>query len=198
MFSRDNKLPSGGAWSLLRHPYPDRRERTVVTCPSLLRRRYPAADEFLGERAEGPVARLVTRLRRDDVLAQFARFVLVGGASTAAYALLFVSLHGLGYLPANIGAATVSSILANDMHRRLTFHAEDRVGFWTAQVEAGAVSLFGLTATSLALAWLDAVDDVAPTALQIALVAMVTGVIGLIRFAALRWIFRPAGERASR
>ena len=169
-----------------------------MTCPSLLRRRYPAAAEILGERAEGPAARLVTRLRRDEVLAQFARFVLVGGDSTAAYALLFLSLHGLGYLPANVGATTASSILANELHRRLTFRAEDRVGFWTAQVEAGSVSLFGLAATSLALAWLDATDDSAPPFLQIALVASVTGAIGLIRFAALRWIFRPAAEPASR
>ncbi len=165
-----------------------------MTCPSLLRRRYPAAAEILGERAEGPVG----RLRRDDVLAQFARFVLVGGASTAAYTLLFLSLHGLGYLPANVGATTASSILANELHRRLTFRAEDRVGFWTAQVEAGVVSLFGLAATSLALAWLHAIDVSAPPFLQIALVASVTGAIGLIRFAALRWIFRPASEPASR
>lgn len=169
-----------------------------MTCPSLLRRRYAADAEFLGERADGPVARLATRLRRDDVLAQFARFVLVGGASTATYALLFLALHGLGYLPANVGATIVTSVLANELHRRLTFHAEDRVGFWTAQVEAGSVSLFGLTATSLALAWLDATVHAAPAALQIALVAAVTGFIGLIRFVALRWIFRPAAKSASR
>jgi putative flippase GtrA len=169
-----------------------------VTCPSLLRRREPATAEPLGEHAHGPVERLAARLRRDDVLAQFTRFVLVGAASTAAYAVLFVSLHGLGYLPANVGATIVSSVVANELHRRLTFHAEERVGFWTAQVEAGGVSLFGLAATSLSLAWLDAVAHSAPTYVQITLVAVVTGIIGLIRFAALRWIFRPAGQSVSR
>jgi len=170
-----------------------------VTCPSLLRR-HPAATELLGT-ARGPFARLraaaaplIDRLRRDDVLAQFTRFVLVGGVSTGAYALLFVLLNGFGYLPANVGATIVSSVLANELHRRLTFHADERVGFWTAQVEAGGVSLFGLLATSLALAWLDSAAGSAPVLLQIALVAAVTGAIGLIRFAALRWIFRPAAE----
>jgi putative flippase GtrA len=175
-----------------------------VTCPSLLRR-HPAAAELLGEPARGPFARLRTwaaplidRLRQDDVLAQFARFVLVGSVSTAVYALLFLTLHGFGYLPANVGATVVSSVLANELHRRLTFHADERVGFWTSQVGAGGVSLFGLLATSAALTWLDSAAGSAPVALQIGLVAAVTGGIGLIRFAALRWIFRPAPEPATR
>jgi putative flippase GtrA len=182
-------------------PVPDH-EGHVVTCPSTLRR-YPAAADALGEPARGPFARsraaaVLDRLRRDDVLTQFARFVLVGSASTAVYALLFIALDGFGYLPANVGATVVSSVLANELHRRLTFYADERVGFWTAQVEAGGVSLFGLLATSTALAWLNSAADSAPVLLQIALVAAVTGAIGLIRFAALRWIFRPAGEPATR
>lgn len=175
-----------------------------MTRPSLLRR--SAADtEALDAASRGPWARLrraaaplIDRLRRDDVLAQFTRFVLVGSSSTAVYALLFVALDGFGYLPANVASTVVSSVLANELHRRLTFHADERVGFWTAQVEAGGVSLFGLLATSVTLAWLDSAADSAPVLLQITLVASVTGVIGLIRFAALRWIFRPAPEHATR
>jgi putative flippase GtrA len=175
-----------------------------VTCPSLLRR-YPPAAELPDEPSHGPSARvqalaerLATRTRRDDVVAQFTRFVLVGGASTAVYAVLFVALNGLGYLTANIAATAVSSVLANELHRRLTFHADERVGFWAAQIEAGTVSVFGLLATSIALAWLDSSVGGAHVFLQIALVAAVTGAIGLMRFVALRWIFRPAGELASR
>jgi hypothetical protein len=67
------------------------------------------------------------------------------------------------------------------------------VGWLTAQIEAGGVSLFGLVATSVALRWLDASVGDANPALQISLVASVTGLIGLIRFIALRWIFRPTG-----
>jgi putative flippase GtrA len=168
-----------------------------VTCPSLLRRR-PEATEFVGdlsrgplEQVQGPGVGLAARLRRDDTLAQFVRFVLVGGSSTAVYAVLFVALEVFGYLPAHIVATITSSVLANEMHRRLTFRAEDRVSWLTAQIEAGGVSLFGLVATSLALRWLDSATDSAPVFLQIRLVAAVTGLIGLIRFVALRWIFRP-------
>ena len=172
-----------------------------MTCPSLLRREAaggeaPTRGRFA--RLRSAAAPLIDRLRLDDVLAQFARFVLVGSLSTAAYAVLFISLNGFGYLAANVGATIVSSILANELHRRLTFHADERVGFWTAQIEAGGVSLFGLVATSLALTWLDAAVGSAHVFLQITLVAVVTGLIGLIRFAALRWIFRPTPEPAAR
>ena len=90
-------------------------------------------------------------------------------------------------------ATVASSILANELHRRLTFHAEDRVSWLTAQVEAGGVSFIGLVATSAALGWLDAAAGSAHPIWQITLVAAVTAVIGLLRFLALRWIFRPHG-----
>jgi len=175
-----------------------------VTCPSPLRRR-PEATEFLGDLSQPPahqvgdVAHAVSdRLHRDDWFWQFVRFVLVGGSSTVVYAALFVALRGLGYLPAHVIATVASSILANELHRRLTFRAEERVGWLAAQIEAGGVSLFGLVATSVALRWLDAAVGSAPPALQISLVAAVTATIGLIRFIALRWIFRPTATIAAR
>jgi putative flippase GtrA len=168
-----------------------------VTCPSLLRRR-PEDAEILGDAPDRELSRvhevaraLADRLRRDDAWAQFARFVLVGGSSTAVYAALFLALRGFGYMPAHILATVASSMLANELHRRLTFHAEERVGWLVAQVEAGGVSFLGLVATSAALSWLDAAVGSAPAVLQISLVAAVTATIGLMRFIALRWIFRP-------
>jgi putative flippase GtrA len=174
-----------------------------VTCPSLLRRR-PAVTDVVDDLPREPLAwgrewalRLSDRIREDDGAAQFARFVLVGASSTAVYAVLFVTLEPLaGYLPAHLFATVVSSILANEMHRRLTFRAEERVGFLSAQIEAGGVSFVGLVATSTALGWLNETAGSAPLALQIALVATVTAVIGLLRFLALRWIFRPATPTA--
>jgi putative flippase GtrA len=166
-----------------------------VTCPSLLRR--PAAAEIVGDppdapatRAPGTAAELADRLRRDDTFGQFARFVLVGAATTLVYAVLFVSLNRLGYLTAHLIATAVSTALANEMHRRLTFRAEERVHWFTAQWEAGGVTVFGLLATSTALGWLDAVTATTHLALQIALVGAVTALIGAMRFLALRWIFR--------
>jgi putative flippase GtrA len=168
-----------------------------VTCPSLLRRRSGAA-ESLDDAPARPLSRvqeaelvLLDWLRRDDALAQFVRFVLVGGTSTALYALLFLALESNGYLTAHLIATVASSMLANELHRRLTFHADERVGWLTAQIEAGGVSFIGLVATSAALTWLDATAGSAHPFVQIALVATVTAVIGLMRFVALRWIFRP-------
>ena len=153
-----------------------------MSCPTL-HRCPPAAAERLGE--------LSAWVRRDDALAQFLRFVLVGATSTALYAVLYISLSGLGYLPAHLISTVVSTIAVNEAHRRLTFRAEDRVDWLTAQWEAGGVALVGLVSTSAALTWLDSAAGSAPIWLQITLVASVTAIIGVLRFVALRWIFRP-------
>ena len=155
-----------------------------MTCPSLLRRT-PAAAERLGE--------LSARVRGDDGLSQFLRFVLVGGTSTALYALLYIalsSLSGFDYLPAHLISTVITTVLVNEAHRRLTFRADERVDWFTAQWEAGAVAIVGLISTSAALGWLDSLAGTAPMWLQIGLVATVTAVIGTMRFVALRWIFR--------
>jgi putative flippase GtrA len=171
-----------------------------VTCPSLLRRPTLGGAREAGSlvtaelhRAPQLLSLLRTRLHQDDARAQFARFVVVGVVSSTVYAVLFLALGGLGDQVANVVGAVASTLLANEMHRRLTFRAEERVSWLTAQIEAGGVSLFGLVATSVALRWLDASVGDANPALQISLVASVTGLIGLIRFIALRWIFRPTG-----
>ncbi|RZU33422.1 GtrA family protein [Blastococcus saxobsidens] len=168
-----------------------------MTSPSLLRRGH-AADAFgdlsraTARWAQDTAPRLTTRLGRDDTTAQFLRFVLVGAVTTAVYALLFVTLRGGGYLPAHLVATGVSTVLANELHRRRTFRAEERVHWLTAQWEAGGVTVLGLLATSTALGLLEALTETAHLGLQIATVAVVTGFIGLMRFLALRWIFRPA------
>ena len=153
-----------------------------MTCPSLLTCR-PA----VGDAVDG----VVTRVRAEDTLGQFARFVLVGGATTLVYAILFTALEGFGYLPAHIAATAVSTVLANEMHRRLTFHAGERVHWLTAQLEAGGVSVIGLFLTSASLGVLNALVPDARILTQVALVVTVTGLVGLMRFVALRWLFRP-------
>ena len=167
-----------------------------MTSPSLLRRGHAA--ETLGDLSrattrwvQDTTPRLTARLQRDDTTAQFMRFVLVGAVTTGVYALFFVTLRGGGYLTAHLLATAVSTVLANEMHRRLTFRAEDRVHWFTAQWEAGGVTVLGLLATSTALGLLEALTVTSHLALQIATVATVTALIGLLRFIALRWIFRP-------
>lgn len=165
-----------------------------MTALSLLRR--PAVadgaaglDRGLRETLGRTVRALVTRLSADDARAQFARFVLVGGISSVLYALVFVLLEGTGDVPANAIGSIASSALANEMHRRLTFRAEGRVGWFTAQWEGGGLTIVGMVATSLALAGADAVFGEVGVVWELTVLGLVTGAIGLVRFLALRWLF---------
>jgi len=166
-----------------------------VTRQTLLRRCAPAPDAVV--EPVPPITppapwtgRLAHRLRQDDTPAQFARFLLVGGSTTLVYALLFIPFQGLGYLVAHLIGTVASTVLANEMHRRLTFHAEDRVSWFTAQWEASTVAALGLVATSATLGWVNTTAAEDQVWLQITAVATVTAIIGLLRFIALRWIFR--------
>jgi putative flippase GtrA len=152
-----------------------------VTCPSSLCRR-PAVSDAVGS--------LVARVRGEDTLGQFARFVLVGGATSLVYAALFVTLEALGYLPAHLLSTAASTALANEMHRRLTFRAGERVHWFTAQWEAGGITVIGMFATSASLGVLDSTVGSVTVVTQVALVVAVTAAIGLMRFIALRWLFR--------
>ena len=159
-----------------------------MTCPSLLAHR-PAVGDAVGG--------VVARVRGEDTLGQFTRFVLVGGSTTLVYAALFATLEGLGYLPAHIAATAVSTVLANELHRRLTFHAGERVHWLTAQLEAGGVTVIGLLLTSTSLGVLNSLVPDASVVMQVTLVVAVTGLVGLMRFIALRWLFRPRATRTA-
>ena len=151
-----------------------------------------------GSTRAGQVVVCGTRARLHDghVVAEFARFVTVGTGSSLVYLALFVALRGLGAQPANVVAAVASSILANELHRRVTFHAGGRVRWWTAQWEGGGLAAAGLVSTSALLAALAPVVGDAWWA-QVLLIAAVTGCIGLIRFLALRlWVFSGHAHRA--
>jgi len=164
-----------------------------VTCPSLLRRTPVDGARAAGSGAPGPVLALRTRLHQDDAGAQFARYVVVGAVSSTLYALLFVALTGAGEQAGNLVGAVASTLLANEMHRRLTFHAGERVSWFTAQWEGGGLAGIGLLATSLALAGVHAVIGDVGTLEELLLIGAVTGAIGLVRFVALRsWVFTPA------
>jgi putative flippase GtrA len=175
-----------------------------VTCPSLLRRERLAAAGGAVAEAPGTGLNRVTEalahardhLRGDDTLGQFARFVVVGGLSTLVYGLVFVTAQSLGEQVANLIGAVLSTMLANELHRRLTFHAGQRVSWFTAQWEGGGLAVVGLVATSLALAGVHAFFGDVPALAQIALVTTVTGIIGAIRFVALRaWVFSTGTAR---
>jgi putative flippase GtrA len=176
-----------------------------VTCPSLLRRSHAAdaAGRHVTERTASGFQRVADAaarsrepLRGDDTLGQFARYVLVGTLSTVLYGIVFVAADVAGDQVANVAGAIASTMLANELHRRLTFHAGARVSWFTAQWEGGGLAVIGLMATSLALAGFHGlVGDVSALA-QIGLVTAVTGAIGLVRFVALRaWVFSTGSAR---
>lgn len=130
------------------------------------------------------------RLRGDSVAAQFVRFVLVGGASNIVYLGLFLLLRPESTMLANAAGVGVSTVLANELHRQLTFNARQRVGWLAGQWEAGGLALVGLLISSLALAavaiWIPGLSPM----WQAVMVIAVSGVVGAGRFLALRgWVF---------
>jgi putative flippase GtrA len=104
---------------------------------------------------------------------------------------VFFLLAGWGEQVANLVGVVVSSVLANEVHRRLTFRAGARVSWLAAQGEGGALSVAALAASSLALALLgDVVSD--DWWARVLLIASVNAVVGLVRFLLLReWVFTP-------
>jgi putative flippase GtrA len=176
-----------------------------VTCPSLLRRSQlaGATDGHVPDltvagfqRVTDAAVRARGHLRGDDTLGQFARYVVVGGLSTLLYGMVFVAADVAGDQVANLAGAIASTLLANELHRRLTFHAGGQVSWFTAQWEGGGLAVIGLIATSLALAGFHAVVGEVRPLVQIGLVTAVTGAIGLVRFVALRaWVFSTGSAR---
>ncbi|HEX2301780.1 MAG TPA: GtrA family protein [Pseudonocardiaceae bacterium] len=146
--------------------------------------------------ARGPLLRPAARLRRDDPRTQFVRFVAVGAVANVLYGALFVLLADAGSQTANVVGSIASSALANELHRRLTFRAGGRVSWLRAQGEGGGLALAGMVATTAALGWFDALAPGSGAAAHLVVVAVVTGAVGLVRFAALRWVFG-AGSRSS-
>nr|WP_280250075.1 GtrA family protein [Nocardia abscessus] len=132
------------------------------------------------------LARVTQHLRGDHAFAQLIRFALVGGSSNIAYVLLFTAMNGAGPLVANIAGSIVSTVIANELHRQLTFRAAGRVDWFTAQWEGGGLALLGLLITTVALAgldfWAPGLGEVTQASAVIAIMAAVGG----MRFLALR------------
>ena len=166
-----------------------------MTCPTLVCR--GAAPGEVGAHLRsvaGSLVRTTSALGRtlvgsDAATAQLVRFAIVGGSTTAVQVLLFALLTPVGTLGANVVAWAASSAMANELHRRRTFRAGERVGWLAAQFEGGGLSVLGLLATSAALALLALAMPGAAIVQQTALVLAITAAVGLVRFVALRWSF---------
>jgi putative flippase GtrA len=149
-------------------------------------------------RSGDAAARVVVALRAGSPGAQFLRFVLSGGTANLAYVASFLLLGGLGAQAANGVGSLLSAVVANELHRRLTFRASAAVGWRTAQWQGGLTLVAGLAASSSALAWLGSATGGTGPVVALLVAAGVNGLVGLARFATLRWLFtrRPAAGMA--
>ncbi|WP_084478119.1 GtrA family protein [Nocardia jejuensis] len=133
---------------------------------------------------------LAAWLRSEHTFAQLIRFALVGGLSNIGYLLLFLAFYGGGPQLANLAGSIVSTAVANELHRRLTFHAAGRVRWYTAQLEGGGLALAGLAITSAGLAVLDSTAPGLGGGAEALAVLAITAAVGTIRFLTLRlWVF---------
>jgi len=171
-----------------------------VTCPTLALRRSALllADVPNPARTVADLAANVRgRLTGEATFAQLTRFAIVGLTSSGLYAAVFIFFGSLGSLAANLLGMVASTLLANELHRRLTFHASAAVSWLRAQLQGGGLAIVGLLATSLALLVLQAAVPGAGWFVQVLMIGAITGAIGLVRFAALRaWVFTTAPPRA--
>ncbi|MFE3446580.1 GtrA family protein [Nocardia sp. NPDC059180] len=140
-------------------------------------------------RTQSPRTGVRQFLLGDHAFAQLLRFALVGGASNIAYLLLFLVCAGLGPLVANVVGSIVSTMIANELHRKLTFRAAGRIGWFTAQWEGGGLALIGLAVSTATLAGLEFMAPGLGEVTRAAAVLVVMAAVGGLRFLALRGLF---------
>jgi len=129
---------------------------------------------------------------------QLLRFIAVGLASTAAYALLFVLFRGvMSAQIANAVALVVTAILNTAANRRFTFGVRGRRRVVTHQAQGLVVFAIGLAVTSGSLALLQLLNPQAGLVVELTVLVVANLVATVLRFLLLRsWVFR-AHLRAS-
>ena len=135
---------------------------------------------------------------RGELLHQLVRFAVVGAASTAAYALLFLVLRGpFGAQAANFAALLLTAIANTAANRRLTFGVRGPAGALRHQGQGLAVFALGWALTSGSLAVLTLAAPTAPRAAELTVLVVANLVATLVRFLLLRrWVFAPRGAAA--
>jgi putative flippase GtrA len=124
---------------------------------------------------------------------RIARFAAVGVASTAAYAVLYLLLHGpLPAGAANVVALALTAIANTAANRRITFGRTGRAGALRDQAQGAFVFLATVAITSGALLVLDAVDRRPARALEVAVLVIASTLATVVRYLGLRfWVFAP-------
>src|SRR4051812_12205981 len=128
---------------------------------------------------------------------QVVRFGAVGVASTAAYLVLFVMLHGLiGAQAANMVALLLTAIANTAANRRFTFGVAGGAKVARHQIEGLVVFGIALAITSGAPAGLHAFVDQPHRLLELSVLVLANLVATAVRFVLLRgWVFHPRRTR---
>lgn len=120
---------------------------------------------------------------------QWARFALIGIASTAAYALLYLIFRPFaGAFTANAGALLVTAVANTAANRRLTFGVRGRAGIAADHAVGLAAFGAGLALTTGALAGLHAVTDPRHSTELVVLMAA-NALAAVLRFGVLKVLF---------
>jgi putative flippase GtrA len=143
-----------------------------------------------------PLSEVATRVGRTSAAgglgAQLTVFVVVGIASTLAYAALFLVFRGL--LPAqtaNALALLVTAVANTAANRRFTFGVRGRRHAGRHQLQGLLVFAAGLAVTSGSLWLLDAATGTPRPAVEVVVLTAANLGVTVMRFVALRaWVFR--------
>jgi glycosyltransferase involved in cell wall biosynthesis len=126
-----------------------------------------------------------------------ARFMAVGVASTFAYAVLYLLLHGgLGAGGANALALAVTAAGNTAANRRVTFGVRGRAGLMRHHARGALVYVLTLGLTSLSLLSLHRIDARPPRLVELAVLVAASVLATVSRYVALRsWVFAAARRR---
>jgi glycosyltransferase involved in cell wall biosynthesis len=130
----------------------------------------------------------VARLRLQGPI---TRFLLIGLASTIAYAMLYLVLRGsLGPGAANALALALTAVVNTQANRRFTFGVRGRAGLLRQQAAGALVYLLALGLTNGALDVLSGLDPHPSRALEVTVLLLASGFATATRYIALRtWVF---------
>lgn len=129
---------------------------------------------------------------RPSFFGQVLRFGLVGGASTIAFALLYLTLQApFGAQQSNFLALLLTAVGNTAANRRFTFGIRGPVRLFTQQFQGLVVFLLAWTITSSSLTILHAISVDAVPSHELLVLTGANVIATLLRFVLLRaWVFR--------
>ena len=179
---------------------PDSRVDVVATAAADLRGIVRVGRDLLTGRL--PLREVGEHLRADrapvGLTGQILRFAVVGAASTAAFALLYLMLAGpLGPQGANFAALLITALANTAANRRLTFGVRGADGVWRHLGQGLVVFALGWALTAGSLAWLHAATQPS-RAIELAVLVLANLTATILRFTLLRhWVFTRTGPEAA-